>query len=138
MELDCPSFPVPAWEPVRDLNSRTVAIISSAGLHTRTDSPFRGGDAHYAPIPDATPDADVLMSHVSVNFDRSAFYQDVNAVLPRRALHTMATAGEIGAVAKTHYSFMGATDPRDMENDARALAAKLHEEGTDTALLVPV
>ena len=138
ISLECPSFPVPDWAPVDDLASRTVAIISSAGIHTRDATPFKGGDGHYAAIPDATPDADILMSHVSINYDRTGFQRDLDVIFPRRALHTLKERGTIGEVGKTHYSFMGATDPREMEADARDLASKLKGEGTDTALLVPV
>jgi hypothetical protein len=47
-------------------------------------------------------------------------------------------AGKIGAVADTHYSFMGATDPRTMEVHARELAGRLHDNGVDSAVFLPV
>ena len=51
------------------------------------------------------------MSHISVNFDRSGFQQDLNVVFPVERLREMAADGEIGSVAD---SFMGATDPEQM------------------------
>ena len=78
------------------------------------------------------------MSHVSVNFDRTGFQQDLNVILPRERLQELADAGEIGAVADEHYAFMGATDAHLLERSSRKLAQHLHDEGVDTALLLPV
>ena len=46
--------------------------------------------------------------------------------------------GLIGSVASNHYSFMGATDPRDMEDDARHLAGVLKADQVDAVVLLPV
>jgi D-proline reductase (dithiol) PrdB len=79
-----------------------------------------------------------MMSHVSVNFDRSGFYADHNVALPRERLAELAAEGVIGAVSAQHYSFMGATEPDKMEPHARELAGKLLASDVDTVLLVPV
>jgi hypothetical protein len=50
----------------------------------------------------------------------------------------MATEGVIGSVASTQYSFMGATDPRGMEANARAVAGLLKSDRVDGVLLTPV
>jgi len=44
----------------------------------------------------------------------------------------------IGSLANYHYSFMGATDPRQMEGAARALAPLLARDRVNAVLLVPV
>ena len=44
----------------------------------------------------------------------------------------------IGSVADTHYSFMGATDPVQMESYAREVAGRLKQDGVDAAILSPV
>lgn len=136
--VPCPSFEKRPWTQVDDLSKRTVAIISSAGLGLRSDVPFRGGEAGYRDLPQSADSADVLMSHISVNFDRVGFQLDPESVLPRKRLEEFAQAGVIGAVADTHYSFMGATDPSAMEEPARALALRMRERGVDTAVLLPV
>ncbi|MBT6272809.1 MAG: hypothetical protein HOI95_01595, partial [Chromatiales bacterium] len=51
--------------------------------------------------------ADVVVSHISTNFDRSAFQQDPNIWFPLDRLREMATSGEIGGVSRWHYSVMG-------------------------------
>lgn len=78
------------------------------------------------------------MSHVSTNFDRTGFQQDWNVIFPLDRLQELATKGIIRSVAAYHYSFMGATDPAEMESSARNLAMLLKGDQVDSALLVPV
>lgn len=121
------------------LASRRVAVISSAGLFIKGESaPFRGRDADYRAIPLGTPAADVLCSHISINFDRTAFQEDWNAVFPLDRLRELAEEGFIGSVAATHYSFMGAIDPTEAESHVRQLSVKLKQEEVDAVLLCPV
>lgn len=81
---------------------------------------------------------DILMSHVSVNYDRTGYLQDINTILPLDRLAELESDGVIGAVADTHYSFMGATDPADMQPDAAQVAGMLRADQVDAVLLVPV
>ena len=53
-------------------------------------------------------------------------------------LHEKAETGEIGSVARYHYSFMGATSPEQMEATARHLAKTLRGDEVDGLILVPV
>jgi D-proline reductase (dithiol) PrdB len=48
--------------------------------------------------------------------------EDWNVVFPLDRLNELVSEGTIGSVAATHYSFMGATDPVQMEPYARELA----------------
>ena len=137
-ELECPQFERTQWVDGPPLPERTVAIVSTAGLNRRGAKPFRGGDAHGVAIAQTLADADLVMSHVSTNFDRTGFRRDAEVVLPRRRLAELAAAGEIGAVAPNHYSFMGATDPREMEAEARIAARQLKADGADSVVLIPV
>jgi D-proline reductase (dithiol) PrdB len=137
-ELECPDFNTRPWVAGPPLSERRVAIVSSAGLVVRGEMPFRGRDPDYRAIPAATAAADLLISHISVNFDRTGFQEDWNVVFPLDRLHDMAAAGQIGSIAATHYSFMGATDPVDMELHARALAGRLKADRVDSAILPPV
>lgn len=137
-ELDCPVFETKPWVLGGPLKERRVAMISSAGLHQRGDQHFVGGDHSYRTIPNDTDPADVVMSHISVNFDRTAFQQDLNVTFPLKHLADMEQEGLIGSVARNHFSFMGATDPRDMEGDARQLAGVLKADQVDAVVLLPV
>lgn len=126
------------WVSGPALSRRKVAIVSTAGLLSRGGKPFRGGDHHYHAIPNDIAANDLLISHLSVNFDRTGFQQDINVVFPRDRLNEMAEDGTIGSVADTHYSFMGATDPKDMADEAKELARRLKADDVDSVLLLPV
>ena len=115
-----------------------MALVSTAGLHRRGDRPFGAGAEDYRVIPGDTACGDLVMSHVSQNFDRTGFQQDWNVALPLDRLRELAAAGRIGSVADYHYSFMGATDPQSMEPAAGELARHLHGDGVDAVLLIPI
>ncbi len=137
-ELECPNFTTTPWADGPPLAQRRVAIVSSAGLVVRGETPFRGRDADYRAIPSSTPADRLLISHISINFDRTGFEEDRNVVFPLDRLNELAADGAIGSVAATHYSFMGATDPVQMEGHAREVAAHLKRDGVDAVLLSPV
>ena len=137
-ELECPDFTTTPWVEGPSLSERRVAIVSSAGLVVRGDKVFRGRDADYRAIPSTTRPNDLLCSHISINFDRNGFQEDWNVVFPLDRLNELATEGMIGAVAATHYSFMGATDPVQMVDGAREVAGKLKADHVDAVLLTSV
>ena len=136
--LECPRFETTPFVSGPPLAERRVAVVTSAGLVRRGERPFVSGDVDYRVLPADTPASEILMSHVSVNFDRTAFQRDINVVFPLDRLRAMAAAGAIGSLAATHYSFMGATDPRGMEANARAVAGRLKSDRVDAVLLTPV
>jgi len=137
-ELECPDFTTRPFVKGPPLDQRRVAIVSSAGLVVRGETPFRGRDADYRVIPGDTSPADLLISHISINFDRTGFQEDRNVVFPLERLNDLAADGAIGSVAQTHYSFMGATDPVEMEPHARDVAAQLKADRVDAVILSPV
>ena len=137
-KLPCPSFENQPWVMGQPLARRRVSLISTAGLHRRGDRPFEGMTGDYRVIPGNIEARDLVMTHISTNFDRTGFQQDWNVVFPLDRLKELAAEGIIGSVAAYHYSFMGATDPAEMEPAARNLAVLLKGDRVDAALLVPV
>ena len=136
--LECPVFATTPFVAGPPLAERRVAVVTTAGLLLRGERPFVSGDIDYHAIPAETPADQILMSHLSVNFDRTAFQRDINVVFPVERLQAMASAKTIGSVAATHYSFMGASDPRGMEANARVVAGHLKSDNVDAVLLTPV
>ena len=134
-----PTFDTHSWAAGPSLSRRRIAIISTAGLHRREDMPFtfEPGD-NYRIIPGNCASNELIMSHISTNFDRSGFQQDWNIVFPLDRLHELCDEGVIGSVADFHYSFMGAMDPAELEQSARKLAGLLKNDKVDGVLLVPV
>jgi D-proline reductase (dithiol) PrdB len=133
-----PEFGPAPWVPGPDLKSARVAIVTTAGLHRASDPRFAGGSGDYRLLPADLDYSDLMQSHVSINFDRSGFMQDIGVVLPLEHLKQMAAEGEIGSVAQWHHSFMGATDPTRMVETGPQVAKLLKEDGVDAAILVPV
>jgi D-proline reductase (dithiol) PrdB len=137
-KLPCPTFENTPFVIAPPASERRVAMISTAGLHRRDDRPFGLGSNDYRVIPGEVKANDLVMSHVSTNFDRTGFQQDLNVLFPLDRLREMAEQGEIGSVADYHYSFMGATEPEKMEPAARNLASLMKDDGVNVVLLVPV
>ena len=137
-ELECPDFTTRPWVSGPPLSQRRVAIVSSAGLVVRGEIPFRGRDPDCRVVPGDTTAEELLISHISINFDRTGFQEDWNVVFPIDRLNELAAEGAIGSVAQTHYSFMGATDPVQMEPYARDVAGRLKSDRVDAVILSPV
>jgi D-proline reductase (dithiol) PrdB len=135
---DLPDFGSTPWVAGPPLSARRVAIITTAGLQLRGDIPFKAGSADYRVIPADAPAADIVMSHVSVNYDRTGFQEDVNVVLPLERLRELERDGVIGSVADFHYSFMGAAAISALEAKATELAGLLKKDRVDAVLLSPV
>lgn len=133
-----PEFDSTPWVAAPNLKSARLAIVTTAGLHRRTDPNFLGGATDYRIIPGDVDVNELVQSHVSVNFDRTAFQQDTNAVFPLDHLRNLAREGEIGSLGTWHYSFMGATDPTRLVDAGAQVAGLLKDDGVDAVILVPV
>ena len=138
LSLPCPEFKMTPWVTPPALRKCRLAIISSAGLHRRGDRPFEPGASDYRIIPSDIQPNDLVMSHISANFDRTGFQQDWNVIFPLERLNELAERGIIASVASYHYAFMGATEPQQMELPARNLARIMKNDAVDAVLLVPV
>ena len=138
LALPCADNDGSPWTAAPEAASIRLAIVTSAGLSRRDDPTFRPSSNDYRVVPADVPSADLVMSHVSTNFDRSGFQQDINVVFPIDRLRALAEAGDIGSVASLHYSFMGATEPEKLEAKARELAGLLKEDRVNAVLLTPV
>ena len=136
--LPCPSFDTHPFVSGPPLAQRRVAIVTSAALIRRGDQPFAFGSGEARFIPADVPAGEQLISHVSINFDRSGFQRDRNVVFPIDRLREFADEGVIGSVADTHYTVMGSTDPAAMVESVGQIAGQLQQERVDAVLLTPV
>lgn len=135
-----PRFADRPWVRGAPLRQRRVAIVTTAGLHRADDRPFSFvPQSEYRVIPGETAAAELVMSHISVNFDRSGFHADLNVVFPIDRLGELARDGLIASSAQYHYSFMGAVwPPTRFEAPAHELAGLLKKDRVDAVLLTPV
>ena len=120
------------------LSERKIAIITTAGLHSREDKTFTPGVGEYRIIPNDTDMNDLIMSHVSTNFDRTGYQQDLNIVFPIERLRELRESDKVGEVASYHYAFMGATPPTAHEVVAKDLAVLLKNDNVSGVLLAGV
>lgn len=136
--MEMPTYTTTPWTPAKPAIQSRVAIISTAGLQRRSDKPFGVGSADYRLLPGDVAAADLVMSHISTNFDRTGFQADHNVVFPIDRLKELAQEGVIGSVASMHYAFMGAATPAQIERPAKQIAGLLKQDQVDAVLLVPV
>jgi D-proline reductase (dithiol) PrdB len=139
------TFPVqvneasPFVRPDRPLAACRVALVTTAGLHRRGDRPFEPGDQGYRVIPSETPARDIVQSHTSIGFDRTAVMRDLNVTFPIDRVRELVARGELGSLAPACVSFMGAL--RDVARLTSAtgpeVGARLRADGVDVALITP-
>jgi D-proline reductase (dithiol) PrdB len=133
------------WTPLpRALGLCTVALITSSGLRRQSDAPFDlsnpGGDPSFRVIPADVRPAELTLSIVSANWDRTGFARDLNVVFPLDRLRELAEEGRIGGLADENYAFMGSIFKFDpvVEESAPEVGRRLKAAGADVALLAPV
>jgi len=142
---DLRDLPIP-WAPAPvDVSSARFTLVGSAGLSLPWQPPFDtaglaglGGDPTWRSFPvDTALDATTITHE---HYSHAAAEQDRNAVFPLERLRALASAGEIGGLTETHFSFMGYQPDWAMVMDAFAprLAASIAQERPDAVLLVPV
>lgn len=136
--------PVPCAVLRKPLRESRVALVTTAGLVPPGQPPFdesvRGGDFSYRVLPSDTDVRQLGEFHRSESFDHAGIAADRNVAFPLDPLRELCRAGEIGAVAPRHLSFMGSiTAPgRLTKKSAPEAAQLLVDDGVDIALLVPV
>ena len=134
-----PRFDPPAWAPAPPIAQSRIALVTTACLHVHGDRVFDMTSVEYRAIDRDTAGGDIVMSHTSVNFDRSGFAEDVNVVFPIDRFRELEASGAIGSMADVHYSFMGAyLEPGAYAPSASELATLLRGDGVDSVFLTPV
>jgi D-proline reductase (dithiol) PrdB len=136
--LECTSLDEKPFVMGPPLSQRRVAIVSSAALFARGEAPFMPGSAEFRELPSSLAASDILMSHVSINYDRSGWQRDINTIFPVDRLRELAAEGAIGSVADVNFSVMGSTDPKLMEETADSMAARMKRDRIDAVLFSPV
>ena len=122
----------------RPLSHSRLALVTTAGIHLRGDTPFTGGDQSFRAIPANTPASDIVQSHASIGFDRTAFQRDINVVFPIDRVRELEARREVGSLSQTYFSFMGAQRPpydRLLQETGPEVARRLQDEGVDIVFL---
>ena len=132
------------WTPIKKpLHECKVALITTAGVHLKTQAPFDmldpDGDPTFREIESSVAVNDLMITHDYYNHSNAD--KDINIVFPIQRLREFVEERKIGSLANICYSFMGHIDshyiPTLIDKSAPAIIKKLKAEGVDVVLLTP-
>lgn len=138
------AFDSTPWTPVtKPLSRSTVALVTTAGVHLSTDTPFdmsdSTGDPSFRVIPSTSATGELTITHDY--YDHSDADRDVNIVFPIDRLREMAGEERIGKLAARFYGFMGHIEENHIERfvgeSLPSIARMMKDDGVDVALIVP-
>src|SRR5262249_44834388 len=118
----------------RPLSESRLALVTTAGIHLRGDAPYTNADQSFRVIPADTPASEVVQSHTSIRFDRTALQRDINVVFPVDRAREFVARGEIGSLSRTYFTFMGAQRPpydRLLQDTGPEVARRLRADGVE-------
>src|SRR5215208_4714394 len=127
----------PWTTPSKPLSEGRLGLVTTAGLHVRGDRPFVAADPGYRVFPIDTQPRELIQSHVSIGFDRTAMQRDLNVVLPLDRMRELVEDGVIGSLGPNVYAFMGAQRPpyEAIEASGTEVGRRLRSEGVDFVFL---
>ncbi len=132
------------WTPLRkSLRDCRISLVTTGGVHLRSDQPFdmsdRNGDPTLRFIPSSVEQQDVVITHDY--YDHRDAEKDINLVFPIDILREGHRLGWTGEVADTCYGLMGHIDGPHIrtlvEDTACRIVRNLRKEEVDIVLLVP-
>lgn len=124
----------------KSLDKCKLALITTGGLHLKTDIPFdhttRGGDCSYRKLPGDIMQENIAISHKWYN--HKFINADLNCVFPIDRMREYVKKGTIKSLSEEHFSFMGHiydTDP--LIKNAKKVGKRLREIGVHIAFITP-
>lgn len=125
------------WTPLRKgVSDSTVVLISTGGVHLRSDRPFNlNGDPTFRVIPKDAQPGDLAISHQA--YDRTDALRDINLVFPIERLRELGAEQVIGRLAEEHYGFGLMGSAKRLMPAIKEVARRISESRVDLALLVP-
>jgi D-proline reductase (dithiol) PrdB len=135
---DIPWTPVPG--PLSELK---MSLVTTAGVHLKSDTPFdmvdKTGDPTLRVIPASTAVADIMITHDY--YDHKDADNDINIVFPIERLKEYVTEGRIGSLSDKFYGFMGHIIEGHIDTfineEVPKVSKMMKEDGVDVALLLP-
>ena len=140
------SGPIP-WTPLKKPLAQTrFALLTSAGISLKSDTPFdmererkepAWGDPTAREIPKTTTEKEIDVNHLHINTDY--IKQDMNVMLPLQRFQEFEADGIIGSLTPNCYSYYGfQLDPKVLlEETMPKVSAKMLKEGVEAVFLTP-
>jgi|SRR5690625_30822 len=125
----------------KSLSECNVALLTSAGVHLKSDTPFDVdnpvGDHTIRIIPANTAEEDFAVTHIY--YDTKSAKIDPSIVFPLKQLNSMANEGVIGSVSNVNIGLNGGIlDTTLVETESIPKVIKLlKKDQVNVALLVP-
>jgi D-proline reductase (dithiol) PrdB len=123
------------WTPMtKSLADSSVCLITTGGMHMKTDAPFDmddpQGDPTFRLIPSTATSDELAITHNYYNHADAD--RDFNIVFPLDRMRELVSARVLKSVAPTHYSFMGHIDgPHVATLNTKTLPELLHRISTE-------
>ena len=126
----------------KPLHTCRLALVTTGGVHLRTQPPFdmgdSRGDASLRAIPPAASAEQLMITHDY--YDHRDAERDLNILFPLALGHELVARGVLGGLG-TGYSFMGHIEPPHLttllQRTAPEVAQRLRQEQIDAVLLTP-
>lgn len=130
---------VPLAPLAKPLNQSRITLISSCGVHLKTDRamdvchPF--GDFTFRRIPSVAQHSELIIHQLKYPHDDADL--DINVIFPIERLQELASEETIGGLTQNFFSFIGYNmDPHRFEQTVAAdIAQAVCDEAADAALL---
>lgn len=127
----------------KPLAKARIALVTTAGVHLRTQLPFDmenpDGDPTYREIPNTVDTTQLMITHKY--YDHTDADADLNVVFPLAHFRDLVTKQIIGSLAPRHFGFMGHIDKELIttlnKRSALEVATKLRADGVDFVFLTP-
>src|SRR5580704_3026508 len=133
---------VPLAELRKPLSEARLTLISSCGVHSKSDPPLDVchpfGDFRFRRVPSASRHEDLVIHQLKYPHDDADV--DINVIFPIERLQELASEGVLGGLTGNFFSFIGYNmDPEKFERTVAHDIAKavVEEELADAALLAP-
>jgi D-proline reductase (dithiol) PrdB len=124
----------------KPLNECKLALLTTGGLHLKSDKPFdtkhKEGDCSYRLLPGKMTHKDIMVTHES--YDHKFVNADLNCVFPIDRMREYVKRGRIKSLSEEHYSFMGHIYVTyDLMKNSLKVGKLLKKLGVDVAFLTP-
>jgi len=133
---------VPLAELRKPLSEARLTLISSCGVHLKSDPPLDVchpfGDFRFRRVPSKSRQADLIIHQLKYPHDDADV--DINVIFPIERLQELVAEGVLGGLTGNFFSFIGYNmDPEKFERTVAHDIAKavVEEERADAALLAP-
>src|SRR5579862_1158483 len=132
---------VPQARLSRPVSQSRLTLVSSWGVHLKTDAPLDVcpfGDLRFLRVPPGAKHEDLTIHQLKYPHDDANL--DVNVIFPIERRQELGRDGFVGGLTPNFFSFIGYNmDPARFERTVAAGIAEAvaEEEGADCAILVP-